>query len=178
MRHFSLLVLINTLFGISVSAQINQAQNPIIWADVPDMSVIRVDDTFYMSSTTMHMSPGVPIMKSKDLVNWKIVNYAYDILDDGDAMTLSNGKNDYGRGSWASSLRYHNGTYYVSTFSHTTGKTYVYSTQDIEKGPWRVSSFTPALHDNTLFFDDDGRVYMIYSAGDLCWLSSMLMPRA
>ena len=167
MYHISLLVLINTLFGISVSAQINQAQNPIIWADVPDMSVIRVDDTWYMSSTTMHMSPGVPIMKSEDLVNWKIVNYAYDILDDGDAMTLSNGKNDYGRGSWASSLRYYKGTYYVSTFSHTTGKTYVYSTQDIEKGPWKVSSFTPALHDNTLFFDDDGRVYMIYSAGRL-----------
>jgi beta-xylosidase len=148
-------------------AQVNQARNPIIWADVPDMSVIRVDDTFYMSSTTMHMSPGVPIMKSNDLVNWKLVNYACDILDDGDAMTLSNGKNDYGRGSWASSLRYHNGTYYVSTFSHTTGKTYVYSTQDIEKGPWKVSSFTPAMHDNTLFFDDDGRVYMIYSAGKL-----------
>jgi beta-xylosidase len=151
----------------TVLAQPNSARNPVIWADVPDMSVIRVDDTFYMSSTTMHMSPGVPIMKSKDLVNWKLVNYAYDILDDGDAMTLSNGKNDYGRGSWASSLRYCKGTYYVSTFSHTTGKTYVYSTQDIDKGPWRVSSFTPALHDNTLFFDDDGRVYMIFSAGRL-----------
>jgi len=167
MHHFSLLVLINTLFVISVAAQTNSAKNPIVWADVPDMSVIREDDTFYMSSTTMHMTPGVPIMRSKDLVNWKLVNYAYDILDDGDAMTLSNGKNDYGRGSWASSLRYHNGTYYVSTFSHTTGKTYIYSTQDIEKGPWRVSSFAPALHDNTLFFDDDGRVYMIYSAGKL-----------
>ena len=167
MRYFSLAFLMNTLLGLSISGQINQARNPIIWADVPDMSVIRVGDTYYMSSTTMHMSPGVPIMKSKDLVNWKLVNYAYDILDDGDAMTLSNGKNDYGRGSWASSLRYHNGTYYVSTFSHTTGQTYVYSTKDIERGPWRVSSFTPALHDNTLFFDDDGRVYMIYGAGKL-----------
>ncbi len=166
-HHFSLLILISALSGISVSAQTSPARNPIIWADVPDMSVIRVDDTWYMSSTTMHMSPGVPIMKSADLVNWKLVNYAYDIIDDGDAMTLTNGKNDYGRGSWASSLRYYNGTYYVSTFSHTTGKTYVYSTQDIEKGPWKVSSFAPALHDNTLFFDDDGRVYMIYSAGKL-----------
>ena len=42
---------------------------------------VRVGDSYYMSSTTMHMAPGVPIMKSKDLVNWKIVNYAYDILD-------------------------------------------------------------------------------------------------
>jgi hypothetical protein len=65
MHHFSLLVLINTLFGISVSAQTTQAQNPIIWADVPDMSVIRVDDTWYMSSTTMHMTPGVPSVMGK-----------------------------------------------------------------------------------------------------------------
>jgi len=55
-------------------------KNPIIWADVPDPSVIRVNDTFYMSSTTMHVNPGVPIMKSDDLVNWEIVNYVYDVL--------------------------------------------------------------------------------------------------
>ena len=53
-------------------------------------------------------------------------------------------------------------TFYVSTFSQTTGKTYVYSTEDIEKGPWKESSFIPSFHDNTLFFDDDGRIYMIY----------------
>ena len=49
-----------------------KAQNPILWADVPDIAMIRVGDTYYMSSTTMHMSPHVPIMKSKDLVNWAI----------------------------------------------------------------------------------------------------------
>jgi beta-xylosidase len=113
------------------------------------------------------MSPGVPIMKSKDLVNWKIVNYAYDILDSVDALNLNNGKSAYGQGSWASSLRYHNSKYYVTTFSQTTGKTYIYTTKDIEKGPWKKSSFTPSLHDNTLFFDDDGHVYMIYGAGKL-----------
>ncbi len=165
--YLSLATLIAISFTDGASAQIKSAHNPLIWADVPDMSVIRVDDTWYMSSTTMHMCPGVPIMKSKDLVNWRLVGYAYDILDDGDAMSLSNGKNDYGRGSWASSLRYHNGTFYVSTFSHTTGKTYVYSTKDVEKGPWKVSSFAPALHDHSLFFDDDGRVYMIYGVGDI-----------
>jgi len=87
-----------------------------------------------MSSTTMHMSPGVPIMKSTDLVNWKIVNYAYDTLANVDALNLNNGKNAYGKGSWASSLRDHNSLYYVSTFAQTTGKTYVYSTANIEKG--------------------------------------------
>ena len=83
------------------------ARNPIIFADVPDMSIVRIGNTYYMSSTTMHMSPGVPIMKSNDLVNWQIVNYAYDILDNVDELMLNNGKNAYGKGTWASSIRYH-----------------------------------------------------------------------
>ena len=144
-----------------------KAANPVIYADVPDMSILRAGDTYYMSSTTMHMSPGVPIMKSNDLVNWKLVNYAYDTLANVDALNLTNGKNAYGHGSWASSIRYYNGTYYVSTFAQTTGKTYIYSTTDIEKGPWKARSFAPDLDDNSLFFDDDGKVYMISGSGDL-----------
>ena len=93
----AILILIKPL-----SAQDKQAHNPIIFADVPDMAMIRVGDVYYMSSTTMHMSPGVPIMKSTDLVNWDLVNYAYDTLADVDALNLDNGKSSYGRGSWAS----------------------------------------------------------------------------
>lgn len=160
--YFTLLILIIALLCNTVSAQKNPARNPIIWADVPDMSMIRVGDMYYMSSTTMHMSPGVPIMKSEDLVNWKLVNYAYKTLGDNDEMNLMNGKNAYGRGSWASCIRYHNETFYVSTFSSTTGKTYIWSTKDIEKGPWKEISFSPSFHDHTLVFDDNGRVYLIY----------------
>ncbi len=149
------------------SAQNKKAQNPIIFADVPDMSMVRVEDTYYMSSTTMHMSPGVPIMKSKDLVNWELVNYAYDTLGNVDALNLKNGENAYGRGSWASCIRYHNGIFYVFTFAATTGKTYVYSTTNIEKGPWEVKSFEPSYHDLTVYFDDDGKVYMIWGNGKL-----------
>ncbi|MDA6070643.1 glycoside hydrolase 43 family protein [Flavobacterium sp. AC] len=149
-------------------AQQNRAQNSVIFADVPDMSIIRVNDIYYMSSTTMHMNPGVPIMKSNDLVNWKIVNYVYQTLeDDNDKLNLDNGKNDYGRGSWASSLRYHNGIYYVSTFSGTTGKTYIFSTKNIEKGPWKRTVLNDSYHDHTIFFDDDGKVYMVWGAGKL-----------
>ena len=67
----------------------------------------------------------------------------------------------------ASSIRYHNGLYYVSTFSTTSGKTHVYTTDNIEKGEWKETTFEPVLHDHTLFFDDDGKVYMIYGAGDI-----------
>ena len=161
------LKLLSAILIAAFSGNAQTAQNPIIHADVPDLAMIRVGDTYYMSSTTMHMSPGVPIMKSKDLVNWKIVSYAYDILDDDDQLNLENGKSTYGRGSWASSLRYHKGTYYVSTFAGTTGKTYIYSTKNIEKGPWKARSFKPMLHDHSLFFDDDGRVYMLYGGGKI-----------
>lgn len=164
---FCLAFVVAQAFCLTLLAQVKHAVNPIIYADVPDMSVIRLGGTYYMSSTTMHMSPGVPIMKSNDLVNWKIVNYAYDILDDVDALNLNNGESAYGRGSWASCLRYYNGTFYVSTFAQTTGKTYIYSTKDIEKGPWKKISFTPACHDHSLFFDDDGHVYIIYGNGTL-----------
>jgi beta-xylosidase len=141
--------------------------NPMIHADVPDISMIRVGDTYYMSSTTMHMSPGLPIMKSTDLVNWRILNYAHDRLADNDALNLEDGRNAYGQGSWASSLRYHNGVYYVSTFSATTGKTHVFHTNDIEREPWQEKSFRPSLHDASLFFDDDDKVYMLWGAGRL-----------
>lgn len=167
-----LAVLLAFLFVSSVTtAQIINAKatavNPIIFADVPDLSIIRVGKNYYMSSTTMHMSPGIPIMKSTDLVNWKIINYAYDILADMDELTLRNGKSTYGRGSWASSLQFHNGTYYVSTFSQTTGRTHIYTTKDIEKGNWKSISFQPSLHDHSLFFDDDGKTYMLYGNGKL-----------
>jgi beta-xylosidase len=154
-------------FFISAQVQAESARNPILWADVPDVAVIRVGNIYYMSSTTMHMSPGLPIMKSKNLVNWELIGYAYDTLTDNEALRLENNRNAYGSGSWASSLRYHDGTYYVSTFSRTSGRTHVYTTKDIEKGPWKETTFAPSLHDHSLFFDDDGRVYMLYGVGDL-----------
>lgn len=140
---------------------------PTIWADVPDPDVIRVGDAYYMTSTTMHMNPGVPIMKSTDLVNWEIVNYVYDILAEDDKQTLSNGENEYSRGSWASSLRYHNGRYYVAFASYSTGKTYIYQTADVENGPWTRSVLDRVYHDMSLLFDDDGRVYMVYGSANI-----------
>lgn len=167
---FSKLFLFYACWCLCLSSMLSSAQtahNPVIYGDVPDMSMIRVGNTYYMSSTTMHMSPGVPIMKSTDLVNWKLVNYAYDTLADVDALNLANGINSYGRGSWASSLRYHNKKFYVSTFAQTTGKTYIFSTDNIEKGPWKKIAFTPSFHDHSLFFDEDGKIYLLYGNGKL-----------
>jgi len=165
-KQFGIVVMVLGLLTME-SVYAESARNPVIWADVPDVAVIRVGDTYYMSSTTMHMSPGLPIMKSKDLVNWELIGYAYDRLVENEAMNLENGRNCYGSGSWASSLRYHHDTYYVSTFSSTSGRTHIYTTQDIEKEDWKAISFEPSLHDHSLVFDDDGRVYMLYGVGNL-----------
>ncbi len=142
------------------------ATNPAVFADVPDVAMVRAGDVYYMASTTMHMNPGLPIMKSKDLVNWELVSYAYDKLVDNDMMNLENGQNCYGRGSWAPSIRYHNGVFYASTFSATSGKTHIYTTTDPENEPWVEHSFEPSCHDHSLFFEDD-KVYLIFGGGDI-----------
>ena len=149
-----------------------KAINPNIWADVPDMSILRVDDTYYMSSTTMHLSPGVPIMKSTDLKNWEVVNYAYQKLGpNNNAMNL-NGSNAYSKGTWASSLSFRDGIFYLSSFSYTTNKTYVWTTSNIEGGNWTEyrlkepnGNDSGVYHDSSLFFDDDGKVYLVHAPG-------------
>jgi beta-xylosidase len=165
-KQISILLIIINLLNIAVSFGQNKAINPIIYADVPDASIVRVNDTYYMSSTTMHLSPGLPIMSSKDLVNWKLESYCYDTLVNNDAMNLNNGQSTYGRGSWASCIRYHNGMFVVSTFAASSGKTHIFTSKSI-KGPWKEQSFAPAYHDHTLFFDEDGKTYLIYGVGKL-----------
>jgi beta-xylosidase len=155
--------------GISGCTQeeVEYARNPIIWADVPDPSVVRVGDTYYMTSTTMHVNPGVPIMRSNDLVTWEMAGYAYDILSDNDRHALRNGQDAYGRGSWASSIRYHNDSYYVVTFAYSTERTHIFRTENIENGQWTEYTLDSVYHDPSLWFDDDGSAYLIYGVNDI-----------
>lgn len=173
-RHLTTIALAVATLGIATSCNsqtenktAEKATNPIIWADVPDMSMMRVGDTYYMSSTTMHMNPGVPIMKSKDLSNWEIVNYAYDKLGDKDETMLLNGKNTYGKGSWASCIRYVNNKFFVSTFDQVTAKTYFFTTDNIEGGTWERHEFEPSLHDHSIVFEDNRHVYMVNGNGKI-----------
>lgn len=142
--------------------------NPVLFADVPDLDIIRVDDTYYMVSTTMHFAPGCGIMKSCDLVNWEICNYAYDVLDEADRYALRNGQSDYSQGSWAANLRYdpYEKMFYMIMTCNTTGKTYFYVTDDIEHGKWHVST-TDKCYDPGLLFEDTGtevKKYVLHPA--------------
>ena len=148
--------------------------NPMLWSDVPDPDVIRVGDTFYMVSTTMHLMPGAPVMASKDLKNWETVGYIFDKLTDSPKYDMQNGT-AYGRGQWATSLKYHNGRFYALFAPNENapqpgpqhpGETYI-MTAPQASGPWTLVSRMRHFHDCSLFFDDDGRVYVIYGTGEL-----------
>ncbi|MBB2182454.1 glycosyl hydrolase 43 family protein [Lachnospiraceae bacterium MD1] len=136
-------------------------KNPIIWSDFPDPDVIRVEDTYYMISTTMHFMPGGVIMRSYDLVHWEIVSYVFDKLDSTPEQKLEGKHGIYGKGMWAASLRYHKGMYYVVFVANDTGKTYLYQSEDI-MGPWRKQNIEGFYHDCSILFDDDDRVYIVY----------------
>ena len=141
--------------------------NPFIYSDVPDDDIIRVGDTYYMVHTTMFFTPGVPIMKSNDLFSWEICNYVYDKYADGDVQNLANGKHDYAHGQWATSLRYHDGKYYVFFGSYGTGNSYIYTTDDIENGKWSRTELRGMYHDASMLFDTDGRKYLVYGSGTI-----------
>lgn len=135
--------------------------NPIIKMDYPDPDVIRVGDTFYMASTTMHFFPGCAILRSYDLVNWEILSYVYDRLDSTKAQRMEDGGSIYGQGMWAPSLRYHKGTFYVCFAANDTHKTYLYTAKTAE-GPWDRKEIEGFYHDSSLLFDEDDRVYIVY----------------
>ena len=147
-------------------------KNPMIWADVPDPDVIRVGDTFYLMSTTMHLMPGAPIMTSKDLQNWQTVGYVFDRLTDSPKYDLQQGT-VYGRGQWATSLKYHDGRFwalFAPNEGGAMGQTYICTAEKAE-GPWTIHSRLRHFHDATLFFDDDGTPYVFYGTGQMCQLT-------
>ena len=151
--------------------------NPMLWADVPDPDIIRVCDTFYLVSTTMHLMPGAPIMKSKDLKNWETVGYIFDKLTDSPKYDLSPTEGTvYGRGQWATSLKYHKGKFYALLAPNEAGSmgdTYIF-TADKAEGPWKQVSRMRHFHDCSLFFDDDDRVYVVYGTGEMMELKKDL----
>ena len=163
------------LFTFSLSAAEGDSakiKNPMLWADVPDPDVIRVGDTFYLVTTTMHLMPGAPVMASKDLKNWETVGYIFDKLTDSPKYDLQEGT-VYGRGQWATSLKYHDGKFWALLAPNEggpMGDTYIFTAPKAE-GPWTIHSRLRHFHDATLFFDDDGTPYVFFGTGEMCQLT-------
>lgn len=118
-------------------------KNPLLWGDWADPDVIRVEDEFYFVSTSMHYVPGCPVLKSKDLINWEMAGYAVDKYDEDPRYNLQGGSM-YSNGSWAATIRHHNGLFYVGfcTPSRNGAKgSYLCVLQKISKGPGRGRFF-------------------------------------
>src|SRR4029079_10588771 len=114
--------------------------NPVIWQDFSDLDIIRVGNTYYSSASTMHYSPGAPILRSYDLVNWEYAGHSVPSLDFGsNAYNLSGGR-AYVKGIWASTLNFRrsNSTYYWIGCVEFN-RTYVYTATSVD-GTWQKRS--------------------------------------
>lgn len=145
-------------------------RNPFLWADVPDPDIIRVGDYYYLVSTTMHLMPGGPIMRSTDLVHWETVSYLFDTLNDTKRYSLKYPYTEgttYGRGQWATSIRYHKGMFWaLHSPNDDPHRAFLMKTTDPAKG-WTLHARLPHFHDSSLFFDDDDRCYVFSGGGDI-----------
>jgi len=133
--------------------------NPVIAADFPDPDVILVDDVYYFVSTSMFVFPGVTILKSYDLANWEFCSNAVPRFDFSPCYDLD-GCSRYGHGQWATSLKYHNGKFYLLFITLDEGG--FVCTADKAEGPWEIKHLPRGFYDPGLFFDDDGKIYVAH----------------
>lgn len=131
--------------------------NPVLYTDYSDPDVIRVGEDYFMVASSFCNAPAVPLLHSKDLVNWKVINYVMDRLpfDYYD-------KPVHGCGTWAPSIRYHEGVYYVFIPMPDEG-IFMCKTTD-PWGEWSKPSYVRKVTgwiDPCPFWDDDGKAYMV-----------------
>ena len=144
--------------SVPVSDFGRQYKNPIVRADFPDPDVIRVGDTYYMVSTTMHHFPGATILKSQDLVNWEYCAQPLKQLLNNDNYNLKNDKNAYASGMWACSMKYHDGKFYI-LINGNNEKAWLLSATNPE-GKWDVKRLGRNYYDPGMLFDN-GKVYVV-----------------
>ena len=147
-------------------------KNPILYADYSDPDAIRVGDDYYMTASSFNCIPGLPILHSKDLVNWKLIGYA---LSKQKPLEVYN-KVQHGNGVWAPCIRYHNNEFYIYYPDPDFG-IYVVKAKKAE-GPWSEPVMVKegkGLIDPTPLWDDDGKAYLGYAfAGSRAGIKSAL----
>lgn len=132
-------------------------ENPILYADYSDPDAIRVGDDYFMISSSFCNAPGLPLLHSKDLVNWKVVNYILDEIPEA-----RYDKPVHGCGVWAPAIRYHEGTFFVCFPMSEEG---IYMTTATDPyGKWsKPVNIRPGAGwiDPCPFWDEDGKAYLV-----------------
>ncbi len=147
-------------------------QNPVLYADYSDPDVCRAGDDYYMTSSSFNCIPGLQILHSKDLVNWKLVGYAAPRLTPDSVFS----RPQHGNGIWAPSIRFHNGEFYIYYGDPDYG---VYMTKTKNPaGEWEPLTLVKpgkGLIDACPLWDDDGNAYLVHAyAGSRAGIKSVL----
>lgn len=169
-------ILLLFTIGFSVQAQMNEDSvyidglwisdngngtytNPILFADYSDPDLIKVGEDFYMVSSSFNVAPGLPVLHSKDLVNWELIGHVFQEQKPDSVYK----KPGHGVGVWAPSLRYHEDTFYVYYADPDFG-IYVCKAAD-PAGPWEYKLLHEAYGwiDPCPFWDDDGKAYLVHA---------------
>ncbi len=163
------------LAGPAFAGPPHSYSNPILYADYSDPDVIRAGKDYYMVASSFHFSPGIPVLKSEDLVHWRIVGHVlpkltfapeYDLpgpfeIDDSKSKPVSGTK--YASGVWAPAIRYHSGLYYV--YWPTPDEGVFMATAKDPAGPWSPPVQVlkgPGYEDPCPFWDDDGQAWLVH----------------
>ena len=193
LRQFALLMFLFAGFIDGLSAETNSAinktwgdwqrwgdqgdgtyQNPVLPSDYSDLDCIRVGAEYYTISSTFQYSPGVVILHSKDLVNWRILGHVVDDITRIGPELNWDRMNRYGRGIWAGAIRYHDGKFWV--YFGTPDEGYFMSSAKNPAGPWEPLHCLmnePGWDDCCPFWDDDGQGYFVgtcFKDGYKTWL--------
>lgn len=147
-------------------------RNPVLHADYSDPDVCAVGEDYFLTASSFNCTPGLPILHSKDLVNWKIVNYALKKVEPVEYYNEPR----HGKGVWAPSIRFHEGMYYIYWGDPDFG-IFMVKTRD-PYGEWDKPVLVKAgkgMIDPCPLWDDDGRVYLAHAwAGSRAKFNSVL----
>ena len=148
-------------------------KNPILYADYSDPDVCRAGEDYYMTASSFNCIPGLPILHSKDLVNWTLINHALNMQIPDSVFS----RPQHGNGVWAPAIRYHNGEFYIYYGDPDYG-IYMTKTKD-PAGVWEPLTLVMpgrGLIDPCPLWDDDGKAYLVYAyAGSRAGIKSIVM---
>jgi xylan 1,4-beta-xylosidase len=155
-----LILVLLVIACLAGAEQRTQITNPILAGFYPDPSICRVGSDFYLVNSSFSYFPGIPIFHSKDLVNWRLIGHVMDRPAQLNLDSLG-----VSRGIFAPSIRFHNGIFYVTCTLVDRGGNFVITSRAPE-GPWSEPVWLPQVNgiDPSLFFDDDGKAYLLYNS--------------
>ena len=178
----TIILLVAAAFSLSPQVNISRTwvadqgdgtyRNPILHADYSDPDVCRAGEDYWMTASSFNCIPGLPILHSKDMVNWKLVNHAIDRLQPDEHFSTP----QHGNGVWAPSIRYHDNMFYIYYGDPDFG-IFMVKSED-PAGTWSKPTLVKegkGLIDPCPLWDEDGKVYLVYAyAGSRAGIKSVL----